>query len=70
MNFVYGLPRSQKGHDVILVIVDRLTKTAYFLPVNMKYSLKKLVKLYMDEVVRLHGVPVSIVFDRDSRFVF
>ncbi|XP_027158198.1 uncharacterized protein LOC113759821 [Coffea eugenioides] len=69
MDFVSGLPRTQKGHDAIWVIVDRLTKTAHFLPVNMKYSLEKLAKLYMDEVVRLHGVPVSIVSDRDPRFV-
>ena len=56
MDFVSGLPRIQKGHDVIWAIVDQLTKTAHFLPVNMKYSLEKLAKLYMDEVVRLHGV--------------
>ncbi|XP_071928105.1 uncharacterized protein [Coffea arabica] len=67
MDFVSGLPRTQKGHDAIWVIVDRLTKTAHFLPVNMKYPLEKLAKLYMDEVVRLHGVPVSIVSDRDPR---
>ncbi|XP_071933701.1 uncharacterized protein [Coffea arabica] len=68
MDFVLGLPRIQKGHDAIWVIVDRLTKTAHFLPVNMKYPLEKLAKLYMDEVVRLHGVPVSIVSDRDPSY--
>nr|XP_027090339.1 uncharacterized protein LOC113711372 [Coffea arabica] len=69
MDFVSGLPRTQKGHDAIWVIVDRLTKSAHFLPVNMKYSLEKLAQLYMDEIVRLHGVPVSIVSDRDPCFV-
>ena len=69
MDFVSGLPRTQKGHDAVWVIVDRLTKSAHFLPVNMKYSMEKLAQLYMDEIVRLHGVPVSIVSDRDPRFV-
>ena len=69
MDFVSGLPRTQKGHDAIWVIVDRLTKSAYFLPINIKYSLEKLVKLYMDKIIRLHEGPVSIVSDRDPRFV-
>ncbi|XP_071928106.1 uncharacterized protein [Coffea arabica] len=67
MDFVSGLPRTQKGHDAIRVIVDRLTKSAHFLPINMKYSLEKLAQLYIDEIVRLHGIPVSIVSDRDRR---
>ena len=50
------------------MIVDRFTKSAHFLPVNVKDSLEKLAKLYVDEIVRLHGVPVSIVSDRDPRF--
>ena len=69
MDFVSGLPRTQKGHDAIWVIVDRLTKSAHFLTVNMKYTLEKLAQLYMDEIIRLHGIPVSIVSDRDPRFV-
>ena len=67
-SFVSGLPQAQKGHDVIWVIVDRLTKSAHFLPVNMKCSLEKLTQLYMDEIIRLHGIPASIVLDRDPRF--
>ena len=63
MDFVSSLPRTQKGHDAIWVIVDRLTKSAHFLPVSMKYTLEKLAQLYMDEIIRLHGVPVSIVSD-------
>ena len=51
------------------MIVDRLTKTTYFLPINMKYPLEKLAKVNLDEIVRLHGVPVSIVSYRDPRFV-
>ena len=68
MDFVTGLPRTQRQHDAIWVIVDRLTKPTHFLPVNVKDSLEKLAQLYVDEIVRLHGVPVLIVSDRDPRF--
>ncbi|CAN6683744.1 unnamed protein product [Malus baccata var. baccata] len=61
MDFVYGLPRTPSRYDGIWVIVDRLTKTAHFLPVRQTYSLEKLAKLFVDNIVRLHGVPVSIV---------
>ena len=68
MDFVCGLPRTSKNHDAIWVVVDRLTKSAHFIPIRMNYSLDKLVELYVNEIVRLHGVPVSIVSDRDPRF--
>ncbi|XP_073153938.1 uncharacterized protein [Henckelia pumila] len=68
MDFVVGLPESKQRHDGIW-IVDRLTKSAHFQPVCMKYSLEKLAMLYMDNIVQLHGVPVSILSDRDPRFV-
>ena len=68
MDFVTSLPRTQRQHDAIWVIVDRLTKFARFLPVNVEDSLEKLAQLYVDEIVRLHGVLVSIVSDRDPRF--
>nr|KYP69532.1 Transposon Ty3-I Gag-Pol polyprotein [Cajanus cajan] len=68
MDFVVALPRTRKGHDSIWVIVDKLTKSAHFLPVNIRYSLEKLARLYIDEIVRLHGIPSSIVSDRDPRF--
>ena len=68
MDFVTCLPRTQRQHDAIWVIVDRLTKSAHFLPINVEDSLEKLAKLYLDEIVRLHGVPVSIVSNRDPRF--
>ena len=69
MNVVSGLPRKQRGHDAIWVIVDRLTKSAHFLSISMKYSLEKLAKLYLDDIIRLHGIPICIVSDRDSQFV-
>ncbi|KAL8111406.1 hypothetical protein AgCh_019214 [Apium graveolens] len=67
-DFVLGLPRTQKGNDVIWIIVDRLTKSAHFLAISEASPLEKLTKLYIREIVRLHGVPVSIVSDRDPRF--
>ncbi|WRX25691.1 Integrase [Theobroma cacao] len=68
MDFVLGLRRTQRRKDAIWVIVDRLTKSAHFLAVHSTYSIEKLAQLYIDEIVRLHGVPVSIVSDRDPRF--
>jgi len=68
MDFVTHLPKSVKGHDSIWVIVDRLTKCAHFLAINQKWSMDRLAELYVREVVRLHGVPASIVSDRDPRF--
>ncbi|KAI3684730.1 hypothetical protein L6452_33955 [Arctium lappa] len=68
MDFVTGLLRSPKGHDAIWVIVDRLTKSSHFLPIKETYPLEKLAKLYVDEIVSRHGVPTSVVSDRDARF--
>ena len=68
MDFIVGLPRTRSNHDAIWVVIDRLTKSAHFLPINEKYPLNRLVKLYLDEIVSRHGVPVSIVSDRDPRF--
>ena len=60
MYFVTGLPRTQGGHDANWVIVDRLTKSAHFIATNNTYSLERYARLYVDEIVRLHGAPVSI----------
>ena len=68
MDFVVGLPRSRDGYDSIWVIVDRLTKSAHFLPVKATYSVAKLAKLYVKHIVCLHGVPVSIISDRGYVF--
>ncbi|CAA0825651.1 Unknown protein, partial [Striga hermonthica] len=69
MDFVTGLPRSSEHHDAIWVVVDRLTKVANFLPVSMKMSLDKLAEIYTRGIIRLHGVIITIVSDRDPRFV-
>jgi len=68
MDFITGLPKGKKGNDAIWVVVDRLTTSALFLPMKMIDSVDKLAKLYVNEVIRLHGVPVSIISDRDPRF--
>ncbi|KAJ9564382.1 hypothetical protein OSB04_000348 [Centaurea solstitialis] len=68
MDFVTKLPRTPKGFDAIWVIVDRLSKSAHFLPIKESYPLERLAKLYINEVVIRHGVPLSIISDRDSRF--
>ena len=68
MDFVVGLPLTGRKHDSVWVVVDRLTKSAHFLPVRTDYSLDKLAELYIKEIVRLHGIPVSIISDRDPRF--
>jgi hypothetical protein len=68
MDFVVGLPKTQRGHDSIWVIVDRLTKVAHFLPVRTNYGGEKLARLYVDNIVKLHGVPSRIVSDRGTQF--
>ncbi|GJU57352.1 putative reverse transcriptase domain-containing protein [Tanacetum coccineum] len=60
--------RTSSGHDTIWVIVDRLTKSAYFLPMREDYKMERLARLYLNEIVARHGVPISIISDRDSRF--
>ena len=68
MDFVVGLPLTGRKHGSVWVVVDRLTKSTHFLPVRTDYSLDKLAELYIKEIVRLHGIPISIISDRDPRF--
>ena len=68
IDFVVGLPRTQADYNAICVIVDRLTKSVHFLAIQNSFSLDKLTKLYINEIVKLHGVSVSIVLDRDPQF--
>ncbi|GJZ11758.1 putative reverse transcriptase domain-containing protein [Tanacetum coccineum] len=68
MDFVTKLPKSSQGHDTIWLIVDRLTKSAIFTPMRETDSMKKLARMYIKEVVTRHGIPVSIICDRDPKF--
>nr|GEU87199.1 putative reverse transcriptase domain, ribonuclease H-like domain, aspartic peptidase domain protein [Tanacetum cinerariifolium] len=68
MDFITKLPRSKSGHDTIWIVVDRVTKSAHFLATREDYSMEKLARLYIDEIVARHGVPVSIISDQDGRF--
>nr|GEV36977.1 hypothetical protein [Tanacetum cinerariifolium] len=68
MDFVSRLLRTSSGYDTIWVIVDRLTKSAHFLPMKKTNSMEKLMRLYLKEILCRHGVPVLIILDRDSYF--
>nr|GEV55633.1 putative reverse transcriptase domain-containing protein [Tanacetum cinerariifolium] len=68
MGFVTKLPRTSSRHDTIWVIVDRLTKSAHFLPMREDYKMDRLARLYLNKIVARHDVPISIISDRDSRF--
>ncbi|GKF91620.1 reverse transcriptase domain-containing protein, partial [Tanacetum coccineum] len=68
MDFVMKLPKSSQGYDTIWVIVDRLTKSAIFMPMRETDLMDKLARMYLKEVVTKHGIHVSIIYDRDPRF--
>nr|GEY04108.1 putative reverse transcriptase domain-containing protein [Tanacetum cinerariifolium] len=68
MDFIIGLPRTPSGYDSIWVIIDRLTKSAHFLQVKTTDSMERLTHLYLKEVICRHGVPISIISNRDSKF--
>ncbi|GJZ73243.1 putative reverse transcriptase domain-containing protein [Tanacetum coccineum] len=68
MDFVTKLPKSSQGYDTIWMIVDRLTKSAIFIPMKETDPMEKLARIYLKEVVIRHGIPVSIICDRDPRF--
>nr|GFC59534.1 transposon Ty3-I Gag-Pol polyprotein [Tanacetum cinerariifolium] len=68
MDFVTGLPQTQRRHNAIWVVVDRLTKSTHFLPIRKDYSVSRLAETFQQEIVRLHGTPSAIVSDRDPRF--
>nr|GEV84345.1 transposon Ty3-G Gag-Pol polyprotein [Tanacetum cinerariifolium] len=68
IDFMTKLPRTSSAHDTIWVIVDRLTKCAYFLPIREDYKMERLARLYLNEIVARHGVPILIISDHDSQF--
>nr|GEU86548.1 reverse transcriptase domain-containing protein [Tanacetum cinerariifolium] len=68
MDFFTKLPKSSQGYDTIWVIVDRLTKSAIFTPIRKTDPMDKLARIYLKEIVTRHGIPISIISDRDPRF--
>ncbi|GKE85534.1 reverse transcriptase domain-containing protein, partial [Tanacetum coccineum] len=68
MDFITKLPKTSSGYDTIWVIVDHLTKSAHFLPMKETDRMERLTRLYLKELVSRHGLPISIISDRDSRF--
>ena len=69
MDFILGLPKAPIGEDSIWVVVDRLTKSAHFIPIKFKNSMNKLARLYVQNIVCLHGIPSVIISNRDSFYL-
>ena len=69
MDFVVGLPPTSHKHNAILVIVDKLTKSAHFIPVRDTYDVTDVARVFVSEVICLHGIPKKIISDRDSRLL-
>jgi hypothetical protein len=68
MDFITGLPRTNKKHDSIMVVVEKLTKAAHFVPVNTTHTTTNIAEIFMKEIARLHGIPRTIISDRDTKF--
>ena len=69
MDFITGLPMTPQGHDSIWVVVDRLTKSTHFILVHTIYHVGKYAELYISQIVRLHGVPRTIISDQGPQFI-
>jgi hypothetical protein len=68
MDFVIGLPHTPRGKDAIWVVVDHLSKSAHFIPIRTTNTANQLAPIYTREIIRLHGVPKTIISDHDAKF--
>ena len=68
IDFIIKLTKTRKQHDSIMVVVDKLTKAAHFIPIKSTHKAANIVEIYMKEIVKLHGIPKAIVSNRDRRF--
>lgn len=68
MDFITGLPRSKRNNDSIMVVVDKLSKSAHFIPVQSTYRVVQIAHIFMQNIFRLHGLPKTIISDCDVKF--
>jgi hypothetical protein len=68
MDFITGLPRTNKKHDSIMVVVEKLTKATHCVPVKTTHTMTNIAEIFMKEIARLHGIPRTIISDRDKKF--
>jgi len=68
LDFIRGLPHTRKQHDSIIVVVDKLSKTAHFVPAKSAYKTVEITNIFMKEIFRLHGIPKVVILDRDVKF--
>ena len=68
LNFITGLPRNKKHNDSIMVVIDKLSKSAHFIPVKSTYKSINIAQIFMKEIFRLHGIPKMVISDRDVKF--
>jgi hypothetical protein len=68
MDFITGLPKKNKQHDSIMVVVEKLTKVSHFMPMKTTHTTTNIAEIFMKEITRLHGIPSKIVSDRDTKF--
>ena len=68
LDFITGLPKTQKQHDSIMVVVDKLSKSTHFIPVKSTHKVVEIVEIFLKEIFRLHGVPKLLISDRDVKF--
>jgi hypothetical protein len=68
MDFIMGLPKTVKQHDAIMVVVEKMSKATHFIPVKSTHKAVNIAEIFMREIFRLHGIPKTIISDRDTKF--